>query len=239
MIEHSQIAVQIRQGQQASPSVGGESKRKLVKRCQILHRQRGDHLAQRGFVDCDTLHHASNDARIGKIEHQTIQARSPQTVQRQVLHFQVGLQAGMTVDLCAELQRLARRLRRLRPSVQHRPAVAQACHTLAIEQMGVDAGDRVLMMVVDQPVFFYAYFGLMKIGAVPCALNLRLSPADLAYTIADSGAASSAMTSSLAPPKIRLKKLCRTGRTESTRASGPNWDLSTESASFTERTMNR
>ncbi len=59
----------------------------------------------------------------------------------------------------------------------------------AFRSLGVDAGDRVLMMVVDQPVFFYAYFGLMKIGAVPCALNLRLSPADLAYTIADSGAA--------------------------------------------------
>lgn len=58
----------------------------------------------------------------------------------------------------------------------------------AFRGLGVDAGDRVLLMVVDQPVFFYAYLGLLKIGAVPCALNLRLSSADLAYSIADSGA---------------------------------------------------
>ena len=58
----------------------------------------------------------------------------------------------------------------------------------AFRALGVRAGEPVLLMIVDAPMFFYVYFGLMKIGAVPCALNLRLAVADLAYTMADSGA---------------------------------------------------
>ena len=58
----------------------------------------------------------------------------------------------------------------------------------ALAALGVKPDDRVLLVVVDRPIFFYAYLGLLKIGAVPCALNLRLSIDDLAYTFADSGA---------------------------------------------------
>jgi benzoate-CoA ligase len=58
----------------------------------------------------------------------------------------------------------------------------------ALRTLGIKAEDRVILVVVDRPVFFYAYLGLLKIGAVPCALNLRLSVDDLAYTFADSGA---------------------------------------------------
>ena len=59
----------------------------------------------------------------------------------------------------------------------------------AFRALGIDAEDRVLLVVADRPVFFYAYLGLLKIGAVPCALNLRLSIDDLAHTFTDSGAA--------------------------------------------------
>jgi benzoate-CoA ligase family protein len=58
----------------------------------------------------------------------------------------------------------------------------------ALYGLGVAAGDRVVLVASDRPVFFYAYLGLMKLGAVPCALNLRLSAADIAYIIQDSGA---------------------------------------------------
>jgi benzoate-CoA ligase family protein len=58
----------------------------------------------------------------------------------------------------------------------------------AFRALGIEAEDRVLLVVVDRPIFFYAYLGLLKIGAVPCALNLRLSVDDLAYTFADSAA---------------------------------------------------
>ena len=45
----------------------------------------------------------------------------------------------MAVDLGTELQRLTRRMQPRRAGVQYRPAVAKARHTVAIEQMRVDA----------------------------------------------------------------------------------------------------
>ena len=52
----------------------------------------------------------------------------------------------------------------------------------------VASGDRVILMVRDTPAFFYVYLGLMMIGAVPIAINLRLSNTDVAYTMNDSQA---------------------------------------------------
>lgn len=58
----------------------------------------------------------------------------------------------------------------------------------SFRKLGLEAGDRVALMVRDSPAFFYVYLGLMKIGAVPIALNLRLSAGDVAYTTNDSQA---------------------------------------------------
>lgn len=58
----------------------------------------------------------------------------------------------------------------------------------AMLELGLDRGDRVLLMIKDSPNFLYAHLGTMKIGAVAVALNLRLSSADLKYTIEDSEA---------------------------------------------------
>ena len=60
-------------------------------------------------------------------------------------------------------------------------AFADACADL-----GVGPGDRVLMMVSDRPQFFVAFLGTIKAGAVAVALNLRLSPEDLMFTLDDS-----------------------------------------------------
>jgi acyl-coenzyme A synthetase/AMP-(fatty) acid ligase len=46
-----------------------------------------------------------------------------------------------------------------------------------------------LVLITDRPAFFYVYLGLLKIGAIPVALNLRLAAADIAFTIEDSGCA--------------------------------------------------
>ena len=64
-----------------------------------------------------------------------------QAVEREQQRFEVGLEAGVAVDLGAELQRLARGVRAVGPRVQHRAAVAQARHALAVEQVRVDARD--------------------------------------------------------------------------------------------------
>lgn len=58
----------------------------------------------------------------------------------------------------------------------------------AFTALGFSRGDRVVLMVRDTPAFFYVYLGLMKIGAVPIAINLRLSGDDVAYTMNDSEA---------------------------------------------------
>ena len=58
----------------------------------------------------------------------------------------------------------------------------------AFLELEISIGDRVILMVRDTPAFFYVYLGLMKIGAVPIAINLRLNPADVAYTMNDSQA---------------------------------------------------
>jgi len=62
--------------------------------------------------------------------------------------------------------------------------VNRAGNVFAANRIG--KGMRVLLLVTDRPEFFYIYLGLLKIGAVPVALNLRLSAADIAFTIEDS-----------------------------------------------------
>ena len=64
--------------------------------------------------------------------------------------------------------------------------IYRAAH--AFRSAGMKPADRALMLVCDAPAFYYAFLGLARIGAVPIPLNLRLAPADLAFTIDDSGA---------------------------------------------------
>ncbi|GKT08520.1 benzoate-CoA ligase family protein [Desulforhabdus sp. TSK] len=58
----------------------------------------------------------------------------------------------------------------------------------ALSKLGVQKGDRVLMMMHDSPDFIAVFFGAMKIGAVPVPLNILTTPADLQYFIIDSEA---------------------------------------------------
>jgi len=64
---------------------------------------------------------------------------------------------------------------------------ALACQAAAVMlDLGVAAQDRVLLVVEDRPEFFITYLGAMKIGAVPVAINLRISANELGYMICDS-----------------------------------------------------
>jgi long-chain acyl-CoA synthetase len=53
---------------------------------------------------------------------------------------------------------------------------------------GVGPGDRVGMYVPNTLQFPESYFGIIKAGGVPVALNLRLAPDTMAYVLSDSGA---------------------------------------------------
>src|SRR4051794_38922078 len=69
----------------------------------------------------------------------------------------------------------------------------------ALRQAGVRAEDRVLLLLLDGPEFVYAFFGAIKIGAVPVPLNTLWKPADYEYVIRDSRAAVLIVSASLLP----------------------------------------
>src|SRR6266545_803125 len=48
--------------------------------------------------------------------------------------------------------------------------------------------DRVLLLLPDVPEFIYAFFGAMKIGAVPVPINTLWRTADIEYVLNDSRA---------------------------------------------------
>jgi benzoate-CoA ligase family protein len=72
-------------------------------------------------------------------------------------------------------------------SVTYGELAEKACqYGHALRSLGVGRQDRVLLVIEDRPEMFFAYLGAMKIGAVPVALNLRLSDSELGFIIEDS-----------------------------------------------------
>lgn len=65
--------------------------------------------------------------------------------------------------------------------------VARAGNVL--KGLGIGRGERVLMIVRDTPMFFYVFWGAVRAGLVPVALNTLLKAADYRFNIEDSGCA--------------------------------------------------
>jgi long-chain acyl-CoA synthetase len=59
-------------------------------------------------------------------------------------------------------------------------------HTLV--DAGVEPGERVGLLIPNEPMFPAAYFGAIKAGAVATPLNLRMDPETLGYVLDDAGA---------------------------------------------------
>ncbi len=59
----------------------------------------------------------------------------------------------------------------------------------ALAGLGIPRGGRVLMPVLDGPVFFYLFWGAIKAGIVPVPVNTLLRAADYAYMIEHSACA--------------------------------------------------
>jgi benzoate-CoA ligase family protein len=59
----------------------------------------------------------------------------------------------------------------------------------ALRGLGVGRGERVLMVVKDCPEFFFVFWGAIKAGLVPVALNTLLRSSDYQFMIGDSGCA--------------------------------------------------
>ena len=59
----------------------------------------------------------------------------------------------------------------------------------ALAALGLDPGDRVLMVAKDCPLFFYLFWGAIKAGFVPVPLNTLLRAADYRFVIGNARAA--------------------------------------------------
>jgi benzoate-CoA ligase len=62
------------------------------------------------------------------------------------------------------------------------------CGSALRESCSVERGDRVMLLLHDGPAFFYAFFGAIRIGAVPIPVNTLWKPVDYRYVLGDSGA---------------------------------------------------
>lgn len=68
----------------------------------------------------------------------------------------------------------------------------------ALRDLGLQRGDRLLMVVRDTPMFFYVFWGAIKAGIVPVAVNTFLKTTEYEYLIDDSGCAATVYSSELA-----------------------------------------
>ena len=66
-------------------------------------------------------------------------------------------------------------------------------------QLGVRAEERVLLLLLDGPEFVYAFFGAMKIGAVPLPVNTLWQSPDYQYVLNDSRARVAVVSDALLP----------------------------------------
>jgi fatty-acyl-CoA synthase len=58
----------------------------------------------------------------------------------------------------------------------------------AMARRGVGAGDRVAIMMTNRPEFLETMFAANALGAIAVPVNFRLSPAEIAFILTDSGA---------------------------------------------------
>jgi benzoate-CoA ligase family protein len=64
--------------------------------------------------------------------------------------------------------------------------------------LGLQPGDRVGMVVVDEPAFVSWFLGAMRGGLIPVPLSTMLKPADIASVVSDSGAAAIVLSAQFA-----------------------------------------
>jgi len=69
----------------------------------------------------------------------------------------------------------------------------------ALRQFGVRIEERVVLLLLDSPEFFYSFFGAIKIGAVPVPINTLLKPGDYRFLLNDTRARVAIVSESLLP----------------------------------------
>src|SRR5262245_56487064 len=81
----------------------------------------------------------------------------------------------------------------------------------ALRTLGTRMEERVMLLLLDCPEFAYAFFGAIKIGAVPVPVNTLLKPQDYEYLLNDSRArvlvVSEQLLGQIEPIRSRLRHL--------------------------------
>ena len=79
--------------------------------------------------------------------------------------------------------------------------VAQRSNQVAngLRELGVRREERVLLLLLDTPAFVYAFFGALKLGAVPIPTNTLLKSQDYRYMLNDSRARVAIVSQALLP----------------------------------------
>lgn len=75
----------------------------------------------------------------------------------------------------------------------------------ALARSGVGFGDRVLILALNYPEYLEAVFGINALGAIAVPVNFRLTPPEVAYIVADSGAKAIVTDTLLQPLAIGVR----------------------------------
>lgn len=73
-----------------------------------------------------------------------------------------------------------------------------------IQRLGVQRGDRVLLMSQNCPQYVAAYYGIMRAGAVVVPVNAMCTPSEIRYFMQDSGARVAMVAQELLPQLMPL-----------------------------------
>ncbi|MGH2500631.1 MAG: benzoate-CoA ligase family protein [Candidatus Limnocylindria bacterium] len=75
----------------------------------------------------------------------------------------------------------------------------------ALRELGVRLEQRVVLLCADSPPFAYAFFGAIKIGAIPVPANPLLTPRDLRYILEDSRAVAVVVSAPLLSKVLEIR----------------------------------
>jgi benzoate-CoA ligase len=76
------------------------------------------------------------------------------------------------------------------------------------DELGVRPEERVLLLMLDCPEMVFAFFGAIKIGAVPIPTNTLWTSADYEFALRDSGAVVAIVSAALYPRLARVAPGC-------------------------------
>ena len=76
----------------------------------------------------------------------------------------------------------------------------------ALARFGVEKGDRVAILAGNVPEFVTTFYGILRAGGVATPLNVMLTPQELGFIVADSGAKVAVADLALLPALLEIRE---------------------------------